>query len=126
MGKTTMAAAIGMLGARAGLRPTRRSCWWWYIPQHDDTVSHLLHLGKPVRGCAYQQRGSRSWRRSWWQPHGGVMEPCTSRLRAALCSRGWTTWPVVRARRAPQARHGLPLRCPAIAPKTTLVTDEGT
>jgi hypothetical protein len=51
---------------------------------------------------------------------------CTSRLRAALCARGWTIWPVVRARRARQARHGLLLRCPAIAPKTTLVTDEGT
>src|SRR5207245_11198378 len=25
---------------------------------------------RAVGGCAYQQRG----RRSWWQPHGGVME----------------------------------------------------
>ena len=33
---------------------------------------------------------------------------------------GWTIWLVVRARRTLQARHGLPLHCPAIAPKTTL------
>jgi hypothetical protein len=42
---------------------------------------------------------------------------CTSRLRAALCAQGRTIWPVVRARRALQARHGLPLRCPANLPR---------
>ena len=40
--------------------------------------------------------------------------------KGALGARGWTIWPVVRASRALQGRHGLPLRCPAIAPKTTL------
>jgi len=51
---------------------------------------------------------------------------CTSRLRAALCARGWTIWPVVRARRALHARHGLPPRCPANCPEGNPLTDEGT
>ncbi len=51
---------------------------------------------------------------------------CTSRLRAALCAQGRTIWPVVRARRALQARHGLPLRCPANCPEDNPLTDEGT
>ena len=50
---------------------------------------------------------------------------CTSRTGGAVRP-GWTIWLVVRARRTLQARHGLPLRCPAIAPEDNPLTDEGT
>ena len=55
-----------------------------------------------------------------------ISRHCASRVRAALGARGWTIWPVVRARRALQGRHGLPLRCPANCPEDNPLTDEGT
>ena len=85
-----------------------------WLPDSDPQAVGLCTSASRFEAAPTRPRGSRSWRRSWSQPHGGVMDTRQSAL------------PRLPPRRAGMTRHReclantLPMRCPANCPKTTL------